>query len=159
MVGGQQEHAEPGAASGDATPTGAGAHLRRLRHERGVSLAALSRLSFYSKGYLSKVENGEKPLTVDVARACDRALETGGVLERSATAPDKNAGPADAGRPGTEGACPYRGLSAYGPDDAPWFFGRDEATAVLVAQLTERLDGAGPLLVIAEGSRVFRTAT
>ncbi|MEV0675564.1 tetratricopeptide repeat protein [Actinosynnema sp. NPDC050436] len=59
----------------------AGARLRELRRERGISLAALSRLSFYSKGYLSKVENGEKPCTAGIARSCDRLLDTGGELQ------------------------------------------------------------------------------
>lgn len=58
----------------------AGAQLRRLRTERGVSLAAMARMTHYSKGYLSKIENGEKPLTPGVARQCDQALRTGGTL-------------------------------------------------------------------------------
>ncbi|MER7368693.1 ATP-binding protein [Nonomuraea wenchangensis] len=58
----------------------AGARLRRLRVRHGLSLRELSRLTHYSKGYLSKIETSEKPLTVDVARRCDEVLETGGVL-------------------------------------------------------------------------------
>ncbi|MCC2279368.1 helix-turn-helix domain-containing protein [Streptomyces sp. ET3-23] len=108
--------------------------LRRLRRERGVSLAKLSTLAFYSKGYLSKVENGDKPMTLELARACDRALGTGGSLEELVR---------------NSGGCPYRGLSAFGPQDARWFFGREQATAALVAQLTKRLDGSGPLMVVA----------
>lgn len=45
--------------------------------------------------------------------------------------------------------CPYRGLAAYGTDDAGWFFGRERATAALVQVVTARL-GAGP----ADGSPV-----
>ncbi|OAR22099.1 hypothetical protein A8W25_27945 [Streptomyces sp. ERV7] len=44
--------------------------------------------------------------------------------------------------------CPYRGLAAYGPQDAEWFFGRDGATAELVGRLAERV-GHGPLAVVA----------
>ncbi|MFD0381750.1 helix-turn-helix domain-containing protein [Streptomyces stramineus] len=32
-----------------------------LRQARGMSLAGLSRLVHYTKGYLSRVETGEKP--------------------------------------------------------------------------------------------------
>ncbi len=60
----------------------AGTRLRALRRARGISLAALSRLTYYSKGYLSKIENGEKPLTADIARTCDRLLDTDGTLEQ-----------------------------------------------------------------------------
>ncbi|MFF4741360.1 helix-turn-helix domain-containing protein [Streptomyces sp. NPDC001262] len=111
--------------------------LRKLRRERGVSLAGLSTLAFYSKGYLSKVENGDKPMTLELARACDQALGTGGTLEQLVLGLQDG------------GGCPYRGLSAFGPQDARWFFGREQATASLVAQLTKRLDGSGPLMVAA----------
>jgi WD40 repeat protein len=33
--------------------------------------------------------------------------------------------------------CPYMGLSAFGPEDANWFFGRERATNALVARLNE----------------------
>lgn len=54
--------------------------LRRRRTTAGMSLEALSRRAHYSKGYLSKVENGTKPATSDVARACDAALDANGEL-------------------------------------------------------------------------------
>ncbi|WP_190024436.1 nSTAND1 domain-containing NTPase [Streptomyces hiroshimensis] len=120
--------------------------MRRLRLERGVSLVKLARLAFYSKGYLSKVENGEKPLTLELARACDHALETGGALELLVPVP---AGDKGGSRPEDHGVCPYRGLSPFGAEDARWFFGRDAETAGVVAQLTERLTLPGPLLVMA----------
>ncbi|MEU7894124.1 helix-turn-helix domain-containing protein [Nonomuraea sp. NPDC049152] len=111
----------------------AGARLRRLRTERGLSLNELSRATHYSKGYLSRIESGEKTLTPGVAHRCDQVLETGGELaglvERSA------------------GACPYRGLSAYEPHDARWFFGRERALRALVARLAE--PRRGPLVVVA----------
>lgn len=56
---------------------GFGAALRRARGERGLSLAALARLVHYSKGYLSKIENGASrppPISPDaVTRRCGRA--------------------------------------------------------------------------------------
>jgi tetratricopeptide (TPR) repeat protein/transcriptional regulator with XRE-family HTH domain len=59
-----------------------GERLRTLRTERGLSLAELSTRVHYSKGYLSKVENGDKPPTVQLARGCDQALGADGSLLR-----------------------------------------------------------------------------
>ncbi|OEJ28335.1 DNA-binding protein [Streptomyces agglomeratus] len=140
-----------------------GEELRRLRGERGISLTALARSIHYSKGYLSKIENGGKPPTPDVAERCDQALDAGGALvrlvadvpsarrpaEASASAtttpatsqPPQPPGPADA-------VCPYRGLAAFGPEHAQWFFGRERATAELVGRLAERA-GSGPVAVVA----------
>ncbi|MEU7598348.1 helix-turn-helix domain-containing protein [Streptomyces sp. NPDC039022] len=111
--------------------------LRRLRREREVSLRTLAQLVHYSKGYLSKIENGEKPPTGDVARRCDAALAADGALTRLLSART----------PGDR--CPYPGLAAYTAEDAPWFFGRERATAALVGRLAERLEAAGPLVVAA----------
>ncbi|MEV4924329.1 nSTAND1 domain-containing NTPase [Streptomyces roseoverticillatus] len=126
-------------------PAHAGEELRRLRLERGVSLVRLASLAFYSKGYLSKVENGEKPLTLELARACDQALETGGALELLVPVSAAGGGK---GQSPDEGVCPYRGLFSFEAGDARWFFGREEATAGVVTQLTERLQAGGPLLVM-----------
>lgn len=43
---------------------------------------------------------------------------------------------------------PYRGLKAFEPQDADWFFGRKRLTAELVKQLTGRHHEGGPLVVI-----------
>ncbi|MFC5721018.1 XRE family transcriptional regulator [Streptomyces gamaensis] len=119
--------------------------LRSLRQERGISLAKLAGLTFYTKGYLSKVENGEKPLTLAVARACDDALKTEGLLER-VVLEDNDSQDQNNGEPLEE--CPYRGLSAYGPDDARWFFGRERDTAALVSLLGEHLESESPGLLM-----------
>jgi transcriptional regulator with XRE-family HTH domain len=58
------------------------AELRRRRQSTGMSLAALAAAVHYSKGYLSKVETGAKPATIDLARRCDAALNAGGELAR-----------------------------------------------------------------------------
>jgi len=51
--------------------------------------------------------------------------------------------------PGAPGAlCPYPGLTAFGPGQAQWFFGRDEAITHLVAEAAERLQRGGALMVI-----------
>ncbi|KDN86229.1 DNA-binding protein [Kitasatospora cheerisanensis KCTC 2395] len=57
-----------------------GAELRRLREERGLSLEGLARRLTYSKGYLSKVERGERAASIDLARRCDAALDAEGRL-------------------------------------------------------------------------------
>ncbi|MET7619123.1 helix-turn-helix domain-containing protein [Streptomyces sp. NPDC005408] len=126
------------------------AQLRRLRVERGLSLAGLARQTHYSKGYLSKIETGSKPATLDVARRCDQVLRAGGELLRllaEAPSPDAGTGPglaeAEAG-----GECPYQGLHAFTSQDAGWFFGRERATAALVDRVFERI-GGGPLMLVA----------
>ncbi|MET8165898.1 helix-turn-helix domain-containing protein [Streptomyces sp. NPDC005329] len=58
------------------------AQLRRLRRQRGLSLADMARETHYSKGYLSKIETGAKRATVDVARRCDQILQAEGGLLR-----------------------------------------------------------------------------
>ncbi|MFD9939649.1 helix-turn-helix domain-containing protein [Nonomuraea sp. NPDC059023] len=118
--------------------TAFGAELRRWRTLRGLSLTTLAERVHYSKGYLSKIENGGKRPTPELARACDRALEANGALVR--LAPPRTGG-------GDE--CPYPGLDAFGPGSAHWFFGREEATAELTMRLAARMDGGGPLVVVA----------
>jgi transcriptional regulator with XRE-family HTH domain len=54
-----------------------GDELRRLLEERGISLSAAARQAGCSKGYLSNVTHGRKPLTPRVAAGLDRALGTG----------------------------------------------------------------------------------
>ncbi|MGW7097857.1 nSTAND1 domain-containing NTPase [Streptomyces sp. NPDC054838] len=128
------------------------AELRRLRRRRNVSLSDLARSIHYSKGYLSKIENGRKPPTPDVARRCDEALDAGGELVRRVPrAPAVPQARTEGDGPGTEGSgapCPYRGLAAYGPQDAEWFFGRESATAELTGRLAERI-GHGAVAVVA----------
>ncbi|MFD6435745.1 helix-turn-helix domain-containing protein [Streptomyces venezuelae] len=114
--------------------------MRRLRADRGMSLADLSRVAHYSRGYLSKVETGQKPPTADVARGCDEALGAAGAL--IALAPPQGGG----GRGREE--CPYPGLAAFGPDDVAWFFGRERATAALLSRLADRLREPGPVVVV-----------
>ncbi|MFD8413623.1 helix-turn-helix domain-containing protein [Streptomyces sp. NPDC059650] len=140
------------------------AQLRRLRGERGLSLAGLARQTHYSKGYLSKIETGAKRVTVDVALRCDRVLQADGTLLRlareaeaaavRAAAPTRTPAlvpsPATAGAaavPQSDGECPYRGLAAFTDRDADRFFGRERATAALVERVFERIDH-GPLLLV-----------
>ncbi len=57
-----------------------GSTLRRLRQERGLSLTQLSHLTNYSKGYLSKLELGERTAATATARVCDSVLKAKGQL-------------------------------------------------------------------------------
>jgi tetratricopeptide (TPR) repeat protein/transcriptional regulator with XRE-family HTH domain len=57
-----------------------GTELRRLRTAAGWSLTDLANRIHYTKGYLSKVENGVAPPNEALATLCDAELETGGVL-------------------------------------------------------------------------------
>nr|WP_308309757.1 helix-turn-helix domain-containing protein [Streptomyces sp. CHD11] len=128
------------------------AQLRRLRQARGLSLTDLARQTHYSKGYLSKIETGTKRATADIARICDRVLGAEGELLRlvqEGPSADRGSGTgaATAGRQ-SGGACPYRGLSAFTPQDADWFFGRERATAALVERVFARV-GSGPLMLAA----------
>ncbi|KOU15678.1 DNA-binding protein [Streptomyces sp. WM6368] len=133
------------------------AQLRRLRVQRGLSLADLARQTHYSKGYLSKIETGSKRVTVDVARRCDDVLRAGGELLRMVreTGPrgsdDGEDGPGGTGPsagPQADGECPYRGLPAFTAREAQWFFGRERATAELTERVFERV-GSGPLMLVA----------
>ncbi|WP_394614525.1 helix-turn-helix domain-containing protein [Lentzea sp. JNUCC 0626] len=66
-----------------ANPTFAQA-LRALRVGQGHSLAELARRTHYSKGYLSKIENAQKPPAADLVRNLERALDAQGILLRLA---------------------------------------------------------------------------
>lgn len=57
-----------------------GAVLRRMRHARGMSLRELSRTAPLDPGHLSKIENGRRDPTLDVAKAVDRVLQAKGEL-------------------------------------------------------------------------------
>ncbi|MDX3090112.1 helix-turn-helix transcriptional regulator [Streptomyces sp. ME02-6978a] len=61
-------------------PLAFGPELRRLRIAAGFTLSRLAASVHYSKGQLSKIENGHKRATVDFARMCDAVLEADGRL-------------------------------------------------------------------------------
>jgi transcriptional regulator with XRE-family HTH domain len=60
-----------------------GAALRQARLNKGMSLRELGERTHYSKGHLSKVENGVAAAHPDLARACDAVLGTGGTLAQA----------------------------------------------------------------------------
>jgi transcriptional regulator with XRE-family HTH domain len=57
-----------------------GIELRRMRMEVGLSLTQLGKRLHYSKGYLSKVETGQKSPSVELVRRCDAELSANGAL-------------------------------------------------------------------------------
>jgi transcriptional regulator with XRE-family HTH domain len=59
-----------------------GAELRTWRTERGLSLAELGHRIHLNSSYLGKIERGERPPPLEVARACDTALDAAGALVR-----------------------------------------------------------------------------
>jgi transcriptional regulator with XRE-family HTH domain len=124
-----------------------GPELRRLRTEQALSLAEVGRRVHYTKGYLSKIETGKKRITPELARRLDEALGTGGVLAGLLATAERPV-PVEEEPAGGE-VCPYPGLAAFGPDQAQWFFGREQAISDLVSQLDERLAGGGVLAVVA----------
>ncbi|MGX7824831.1 helix-turn-helix domain-containing protein [Actinokineospora sp. 24-640] len=69
------------------TLTEPGEILRQLRERKGYSLTRLAKEANYNKGYLSKIENGERPLSPDKAMVFDRILATDGVLTRALAPP------------------------------------------------------------------------
>jgi Helix-turn-helix domain len=57
-----------------------GRALRERRVAAGLSLSALAKRVHYSKGHLSKVESGQKPVSAELARLCDAELNADGQL-------------------------------------------------------------------------------
>jgi tetratricopeptide (TPR) repeat protein/transcriptional regulator with XRE-family HTH domain len=128
-----------------------GARLRTLRAERGLSLAELSARVHYSKGYLSKVENGDKPPTVQLARGCDHALGAEGGLLRMLIGPPSS--PASTGVARSAKALPRRAPQtrpAQLPAAVADFAGRGYEIGQLDAMLAGRVPG-GMLIAIIEG--------
>lgn len=60
-----------------------GAELRTWRDRRGLSLRALGKRAKVHHTLIYKVEKGQASLTLQVARACDAALDAGGALVTS----------------------------------------------------------------------------
>ncbi|MGH3755509.1 MAG: helix-turn-helix domain-containing protein [Pseudonocardiaceae bacterium] len=128
----------------------AGAELRRLRHDRGWSLAEMARKVPYSKSYLSKLETGAKRFTPDIARCLDEALGTGGALAAVLATAES---PVLADDDRAVAGCPYPGLAAFGPDQARWFFGQrvleiGAATGINAALLAELAGPTGTVVTI-----------
>ncbi len=69
-----------------------GPELRRLRLAADISLTEFAARLFYSKGHLSRIENGRQPPTCALARSCDALLDAGGRLIALAARPGRTGG-------------------------------------------------------------------
>lgn len=121
-----------------------GEELRRLRMERGYSLTELSRLVYYSKGHLSKIENGRHTPQLEHAWQLDVALDANGALvsELPGHGRDQSAR-RDEGRP-----APPSGL----PPRPPVFAGRETEARVLKARLCAVTDAKDvPVVCVVNG--------
>ncbi|KDN22117.1 helix-turn-helix domain-containing protein [Amycolatopsis rifamycinica] len=134
-----------------------GAELRKRREAAGLSLAGLSERVHYSKGYLSKVENGLKLPTAQLARLCDSAVGAGGELVRLTEKPAPTGPldviPADVGafRPREEDAPPGSGAPPEPGEDAL----ADGDAAVLVPLFRDRLESARRLAQLVGAPKVL----
>lgn len=109
-----------------------GQRLRALRMARGLSLADLARAVHYSKGQLSKIENGAARGNLRLAHLCDVLLESDGVLAELATSSSPSR--------------KHQRLAALGsslPPDTRYFAGRSGELALLYSFLAAHEPTAG----------------
>ncbi len=99
-----------------------GAELKRRRMSVGMSLTGLAASVHFTKGYLSKVENGKARVNRDLAKACDQALGAGGELLALV---------AESAFPARRSAGGIVGL----PDSGRYFVGRETELEALSALL------------------------
>lgn len=105
-----------------------GTLLRNFRVAAGISLGDLARRINYSKGQLSKIENGHTKPSPALARLCDNELGTGGALAAALRSQRRRTEPA--------------------PPQDVWVLELDESGSLRYAELPRRqvLTGAGALL-------------
>jgi transcriptional regulator with XRE-family HTH domain len=116
-----------------------GPRLRELRMSRGLSLERLSQLAHYNKGYLSKVENGHRLPSAELARRCDEVLGAAGGLARLLP-----------GAPAVRRGAVVR--PAQLPADVAAFTGRDEPMAELGALLAGAGQAAAATVTVITGT-------
>ncbi|SEF29525.1 Helix-turn-helix domain-containing protein [Amycolatopsis pretoriensis] len=132
-----------------------GAELKRRRTSVGMSLTGLAAAVHFTKGYLSKVENGKARVNRELAKACDVALGADGALLSLVT---------EAGTPARRSAGGIAGL----PHAGRYFVGRETELDALSARLLDPDDarvgvvhgmaGAGKTaLAVAAARRVERS--
>lgn len=99
-----------------------GSALRQARSAQGMSLRQLARAVHFSPGYLSKVENGAKIPSVELAVACDRVLGISPPIADLAKRPPRRRRPV---------AHPDTVVPAQLPHAPSGFFGRDTELSAL----------------------------
>ena len=128
--------------------------LRRLRAGARLTQEELAAAAGVSARSVSNLERGinrtaHKDTAVLLARALGLtgpaaelfvAAARGNVPAAQVLAAAEAAGP----RPGAVTGSPYRGLAAFGEQDAGCFFGREAAAAALLDRMSRLLAGGGP---------------
>lgn len=123
--------------SSDDVPNGSfGAELRRFRQTAGMSLTDLSAKTHYSRGYLSKIENGHVLITRKIAQAADDAVGARGALVRLIE--EQHA----------EGHRVTMVRMVDLPPSTGWFHGREKVQAEIVAVLTPPSSDQARVIVI-----------
>jgi hypothetical protein len=134
-----------------------GPELRRYRHEKGLSLTDLVRHTHYSKGQLSKIENGHRQPSEYLARMCDSLLEANGALLALAGTPAEPPATAIA-----RGEDDDTWVVALGPDGGSMFhpMSRREVLTFSAAAVTGLALGASgrPTAGVSDSISYFRTA-
>ena len=131
--------------------------LRRLRAEVKLTQEELAAAAGVSPRSVSNLERGiNRTAHKDTAVLLAGALGlTGPVAELFVAAARGNVPPAQvlaaaeaAGpRPGAKTGSPYRGLAAFGEQDAAFFFGREAATTQVLERMSRHVAGTGLLVV------------
>lgn len=130
-----------------------------------MSLSALGAKVYFSKGHLSKIENGATRASLALARACDTALGTGGRL--AAAFLTESACPALAADPcgssGSRGSggsprSPRREIPFDIPAVPSHFTGREETAARLIGALGAAAPGRAPVVLIHGMPGIGKTA-
>jgi transcriptional regulator with XRE-family HTH domain len=136
-----------------------GEELRKRREAAGLSLIGLSKQVHYSKGHLSKVENGLKGPTVQLARLCDSAIGAGGELLRLVVTPQTRPMTPPAQAPEVEPE--VTGIFRPRDDDGPAEDGMADHllaggdTAALVTLFRDRFESARKLAQLVGAKKVL----
>jgi len=128
--------------------------LRQLRAEAKLTQEELAEAAGLSPRSVSDLERGiNRTARKDTALLLAGALGLTGPGEELFVAAARGRAPAAAALAAADGgqrggaASPYRGLSVFGEQDAPFFFGREAATAQVLDRMARLLTGAGLLVV------------
>jgi len=121
--------------------------LQRLRAEAGLTQEELAQAAGLSPRSVSDLERGiHRTARQDTARLLADALGLAGTVRALFAATARDRGPADDALAAVTGS-PYRGLAAFGEQDAALFFGREAATAQVLERMSRQLGGVGLLVV------------
>src|SRR5215470_17159830 len=123
--------------------------LTCLRQHASLTVRQVARRTGVPPGTLGDYYSGRYLPSVNQPDVLPRILDACGVADKNAVREWKNAlGRVRDTRQATGRYTPYRGLEAFEPEDADWFFGRQRLTATLVRELADRYHRGGPLVVI-----------